>query len=323
MKNEPDAAVLGRQQPADADTTQPWQLADRMVVELAPGLMELLVAVQEHDDEQIWHLHRQVADQVTLLDWVAGSVSQHTVQRTHPRDRARVSAWNQQLFLAPVVTTAPAETGPGVDSQRPQALLAKLAGWAGPQQAVSLCTTLVPYADVCRWSPLTQREMLMQLECEKPRIQAPWSTHQLSLVEGLPHLSFVVGGLRRWLAQPDMPHTTGAEQVSLRAMVAAHAAFAQQVPLHKVQAAAPQIPQEAVLCGLQQWLSACVATGRVLRWDVANGPQDVVELVLFAQDDQILAVTPVRLHQLPPCALDLLLEQLAREVAEANPLGCR
>jgi hypothetical protein len=298
-----------------------WLHPARVFLDLKMPHLEMVRAINRGDHEAIWRLYQQAPDQEQYLDWLANLVGNRNQNYPHRRDPSRMTTWHQSLIAAPIVVCPDrwkVPPPPQVDRPATASLLGPVQAWLGQGQEAGLMTPLIPYADLCRWSPLTQQEYLADMAKSSHAGPAPWLDVAPQLNPEMPQLSFLVGSAQRWLAQPQLPQPGSSAELDLRERLAASAAYMLHRPVGTLDVRAPMIFQEAVLQGLLAWLTALAQHCAFRSWQLHPAGSDLVWLELTGPDPQQPAqAIPLRRHQLGLHGLDLIAEQLHREIGPA------
>lgn len=116
--------------------------------------------------------------------------------------------------------------------------------------------------------------------------------------------------------RPELPESgvSGQDEWQLRSQVAARLAYLHHRPVRPQDALLPASFAEAVLDGLRMWIAEVSRRRLVRSWQVHAGEDDLVLLELAcSKADSPSAVLPIRLHQVRPDGLDLLLMDLQQE----------
>jgi hypothetical protein len=285
---------------------------DRVVINGFQPVLELRDALAARDQSEVWSLFRSCKDRSMFLDWLGSLVGGLAIKQIHPRYPERQSLWEATLLAAAAVTASGVGSPASSDSKALSALLPVLQDFFGPQP-VAICSELVPYTDVCRWEPVTQRDLLARL-AQAPAIEATlpvWLDCPASVDPRLPQLYLAVCSVRRWLREPELPEPGSAGEVALFRHIQACVQFSTGQGVLSADIPAPF--RTAIQSGLSGWLSAVAETGLVKSWSTEPALPDVVTLTLSGDAAEILASVPVRLHQLEAAGIELLMEQLARE----------
>jgi hypothetical protein len=298
-----------------------WLHPARVFLDLKMPHLDLARAITRADHEAIWQLYQQVPDQAQYLDWLADLAGNRSQDYPHRRDPSRMSTWRQTMIAAPIVVCPDhwkVSPPPQTDRAAAASLLLPIQAWLGQGQEAGLVAPLVPYADLCRWSPLTQQEYLADMAKSSHAGPAPWLNVAPQLSPELPQLSFLVGSAQRWLACPQLPQPGSRGELNLRERLAASAAYMLHHPVQALEVRAPMIFHQGVLEGLLAWLTALADHCAFRSWQLHPAQHDLVWLELTGTDMQQAAqIIPLRRHQIGLHGLDLIVEQLHREIGPA------
>lgn len=315
---------LGPTPPIDTalKETNGWLHPQQLFVDLfLPGL-ELQRAIEQGDHAAIWRHYRTCADPTGFLDWLGNLVGIYEDVRPHMRDPQRTTTFRHSLIAAPAILM-PAmwnvSPPPRHDSGAASEVGKRIQAWLGKRQDTAIVTPAIRYEDVCRWSPLTQREYLLALDYATPKRRAPLLGAIAPLDARMPQLVFLVGRAQRWLAFPELPEARSTEDAQLREHIAGHLAYTTHRPVTPQDVRVPALFVQAVLDGLQMWIASVAALDLARSWQLHPVQDDVVLLELSCADAQMAnQILPIRLHQIGLHGLDLLMEQLTREIGPAS-----
>lgn len=293
----------------------------RFAVDLRVPLEELSAAVEIGDDLSIWRLYRRSMDPDLFLDWLGNLISNTTSVTKHPRDPRRNTELRHALFMVPVILASPWTRDTATPTEEvgiAQAMRSDLQAWWGAGTSVSLHSTLIPYRDLCRWSPSTAHRLLLAL-ARQPAAQGKLPPLvALTPTEGLPDLVFVAGCAHRWLAFPELPAPRPQEDHWLRERIAGNVGFLAGTRLAAGAVGQPDYFCESVRDGAVAWLKTLVNELEVTGWQVSPESEDITQLLLHSTSGEHATLSvPVRLHQVGLHGLDLLVAQLS-ETAGKN-----
>jgi hypothetical protein len=187
---------------------------------------------------------------------------------------------------------------------------------------VTAVSTSISYAEVYRWSPVAQLELLRKPARRPEGSGPPLLPAQHRVLEGFPELAFIVFGVKRWLVPPELPQPgLGLQgEWGLRSLLAARLAYLLHRPVQAPDVLAPASFAEAVLEGLRMWIGELSRRKLVRGWQAHPGQDDLVLLELFCVDPESPSIVlPVRAHQVRPAGLDLLFVELRQEFG--NPIA--
>lgn len=171
----------------------------------------------------------------------------------------------------------------------------------------------VAYAEICNWSPVTQREYLASLARQPVAAPAPRLQTMSCLPEPFPQLHFLIGSVSRWLAFAELPErdVPGKQLWDLRQRMAGYLSCHYDQQVQPLDVDAPSLFAEAVMAGLLMWVRELARGELISSWRIEPGGKDVVLLDLMptARDCGQVRM-PVRTHQLGHGGIDLLLLEM-------------
>lgn len=184
--------------------------------------------------------------------------------------------------------------------------------WFGSGQDVSLDAVATKYTDIAHWSPLTQKERLARsggVEYAQPAL----CVRRMHVVDrDLPELQFVIGSVASRLACPVFPDGEAPHrEAQLQQALAFELGAAGPGRTSLVGSLAPFA--DAMRAGLALWIDAVASQGIVRSWSIEPVDLDIVLLELHGDDDRFWRI-PIRLHRIGLHGIDLIIEQLNREI---------
>lgn len=300
-----------------------WTQPERVFIDLELPQLTIGRALATFDDARLWSEYRRAKDPEMYLDWLGNLAGSDSWECPHPRDRSRQTTSHLMLFAVPYLLPPSGNQVPAVlaaDRDGAWSMLHCIRGWVGHQQHATMLLSPVPYEEICRWSPVTQRERLQLLGGRKATSAAPWLTTEARIPREFPMLSFVVGGVQRWFAHPELPAPglAGSRDWQMLSQLAAHLAYLHRrgVQTNDVRLPSPFSP--AVLEGIRMWVAELGRLQLARSWQVHVRRDDLVLLEIECRDEEAPAVMlPLRLHQIGPTGLELLMLDLQREIGPA------
>jgi hypothetical protein len=294
---------------------QSWTAAERVELDLELPHIAIARALKNADDGAVWREYALARDQDTFVHDLARLAGSFTTLQTHFRDPSRTTEWHHSLIGVPFLL--PADSWPVAAPSSPDrvgasSLMGELQQWAGQDQTTRLVLGCVKYADLVRWSPVTQQEYLRLLAAESTTVSAGVDGVSARIPDDAMQLAFAIGSVRCWNMLPKLPGSSDAADWELRVRMAACLSYMHQsnVPPEHVLSPAPLA--EAVLAGLRLWIQELSGQCHVTRWDVRLGLKDVVYYELETADDQFGTIMlPIRRHQVGADGMPALMSDLA------------
>jgi hypothetical protein len=300
-----------------------WTGPEVVFIDLELPHLAIARALDQADDAGIWSECRRSRNQGMYLEWLGSLAGSYSYEHPHARDPSRRTTSHLMLVAVPYllpVSDTPVPV-PDPDRKTAAAMVQCLQAWIGYQQHATVMLEPASYQELCRWSPVTQRERLQLLARRKPVSVAPWSPTEVKLPQGFPTLSFLVGGVSRWLAHPELPEAglAGSREWQLRSQLAGHLAYLHQQPVQAHDLRLPAPFAAAVLEGLRMWVAEVARLQLARSWQMHVRQDDLVLLELgCAEEEQASVILPLRLHQIGPCGLELLMQDLQQEIGPAT-----
>lgn len=297
-----------------------WSGPQRVFIDLELTHLAIAATLDRHDDAAIWCEYRRAPDQVRYLDWLSNQAGCYSFMHTHSRDSSRQTTSNIMLTAVPYLLPASSVPAASCNSDRAvlESILRGLQAWVGLQQHATVVEEPVSYLELCRWSPLTQRERLLALSGRKPGRVALLTAPQVQLPADFPVLSFLIVGVRRWLAHPELPEPglAGGRDWALRSQLAAHLTYLHRQPAMDANDMRLPMPfAAAVLEGLRMWIAEVGRLGLANRWDLRVRHDDLLLLELGCPNPkEPTLILPLRRHQIGAYGLDLLVQDLKAEI---------
>jgi hypothetical protein len=279
------------------------------------------------DEDAIWRCLADAREPELCSDWLAalaGTVTRHSAHLKYP---SRTTHWSCSLIATPFLIW---QTPPL--AAQPCASGAELAGaffdewrsWIGAPQQVAVLGEIVPYSEVCHWSPVTQRECLATLARQPIARPTPRLPPMARVPDTFPQLNFVVGSVSRWLAFAALPplDAPGLRLWELRTRLAAHLSYHYGQGIQPLDVDAPALFAEAVASGLRMWLHELARRELVGSWRIEPAGKDIVLLDLMpATGDPQAVRIPLRGHQLGRGGIDLMLLEVQQLFGRSSPEG--
>jgi hypothetical protein len=306
-----------------------WSPTERVVLDLELPHTAIARALDRLDDAAIWSEYRRSADEAVFLDYLGTLAGNYSTRQPHFRDPARTTEWRHVLTVVPFLLRGnswPVAAPAGEDRGAAGTTVKQLQHWVGYQQPAMIVLNCVRYTDLCRWSPVMQREYLQVLAQEKRALCTPLELFPAHVPEGLAQLAFVVSSVSCWNDQPTLPGASecSAQSWDMRSRLAACLSYSQQCSVRAEDVLLPARLREGVLAGLRLWLGALARAGHVRSWDVQPGRTDVVLLELTTREKESSpAVVPVRLHQIGPDGFGILMADLMKHFGPAGTSRCQ
>lgn len=301
----------------EASTHERWTPFEQVVLDLDLPHISIARALERSDDPAIWREYARARDEDGFLDCLAMLAGSHTTEQPHFRDPARSTQWRHMLVAVPFLLPASAQPlAPASRADRGGAaeLVGDLQRWAGCQQEARTMLGCVNYAELCRWSPVTQREHLQLLAGQRRGPSVPREPLAVEVPSGFPQLAFAVASVRCWNAPPHLPDPLDASSAAaweLRSRMAACLSYANQCQVRAQQVLLPARLHDAVLAGLRLWVGELAAQHLVRAWDVQPGAKDVMHLQLAGcVDEGCRGQLAVRGHQVGRGGLSTLMADL-------------
>lgn len=292
--------------------------------------LQLARALDCGDDAAIWRCHADARDPELCLDWLAALAATVTRTVVHPRDPKRTTDWHCSLVALPFIVPNAASAGAAQsrgDISLAQTVLALWRDCIGTSQDVAVMAGATAYVDICRWSPVTQRDCLAALARQPVSRPASWLGIEAALPASFPQLHFLVGSVARWLAFPELPDacTSGPRLWVLQNRLAGYLGCHFGVNIAPMNVGVPALFSQAVSAGLSMWIHELARTELVAGWSAEPAGADTICVELRPADVGAgPARIPVRRHQLGRGGVELLLLQLAGlfGAPEAVDAGC-
>lgn len=304
-----------------ADKPGGWLRPESVFVDLEFPQLKIGRALENFDHARVWSEYRRDKDQAAYLDWLASLAGSCSWSHPHACDHSRLTTSYIELYAVPYLLPSPGKQVPATSLERRGvwSMLQWLQAWMGHEQGVTALPESVPYAAICRWSPVTQREQLQVLARRRAPGAAPLLATGAMIPEGFPTLSFVVGGVKRWLAHPQLPAPgRGSHDWLMLSHLAAHLEYMHRLPVNANDVRLPAPFAPAVLEGLRMWIAEVARMQLARSWQVHVRQDDVVLLEIVCSDEETpAAIVPLRLHQIGIPGLELLMLDLQREIGPA------
>jgi len=297
-----------------------WAAVERVVLDLGLPHIAIARALDRSDDEAIWREYRCTHDEDGFLECLAALAGNYWTEQPHFRDPARSTGWRHALVVVPFLMPThswPVAVPSGDDRASAAAVVDELQQWAGAHQPARVVLGCVRYSDLCRWSPVSQREYLQLLARERPSLLMPLEAIPVELPGSLPQLAFAIASVRCWNATPQLPDPSeiGQHQWELLSRLAACLSYSQQCAVAPDHVLLPARLKDGVLAGLLMWIGALARNKLVRTWDLQPWGKDVWLLQLASGEKNARpAVIPLRLHQLGAGGLPALMAALAEQV---------
>jgi hypothetical protein len=319
-----DTTAAERQEGEECrDKPSYWRVADQVVLDLEFPHLDVQAAVRAQDESLLWRAWRGSRDQKFWVDGLAASVGSHVNERPHLRDSSRTTPWHHVLIAWPVILPAASRARTAATSDDRKAtggLLDKLQWWLGYRHEARLLAGVTEYAQICRFSPLWQRECLQILGRQPPGWRAPLRADGLRLGASFPRLAFVVGSVSEWIVAPEIgSDESGERDWPLQMETAARVGYMHGSQVAPANVGVPAAFAHAVLAGLRAWMRELVKERLVRGWQLDFGFDDTVVLQLpAANENSAGALIPIRLHQIGMQGLQVLLEDLQQLLGPAD-----
>jgi hypothetical protein len=300
-----------------------WRLADQVFLDLEFPHLDVQAAIRTKDEALVWRAWRASRDQPLWLEGLASSVGSHLIERAHFRDASRTTPWHHVLIAWPLILPSGCRevACAGSDARKTSGgLLAKLQDWVGYRHEARLLAGVTEYAQVCRFSPLWQRECLNILAGHAPEWRAPLRAEGLRLPASFPRLAFVVGSISEWIVPPQVGRAEpGEHDWQLQLETAARIGYMHRCHICASDIGVPDKFSDAVLEGLRAWMRELFRRHLLRGWHIDFGYDDTVVVELTsAQEDSSSALIPLRLHQIGMQGLELLLQDLQQQLGPAS-----
>jgi hypothetical protein len=321
---EVDVAASERQEGEDRrEKAYNWAVADQVVLDLEFPHLDVQAAIRAQDESLLWRAWRGSRDQQLWLEGLAASVGSHVIERPHFRDASRTTPWHHVLIAWPVIVPAPSlvRAAAGSDDRKTTGgLLDKLQWWLGYRHEARLLAGVTEYAQMCRLSPLWQRECLQILGGQTPGWRAPLRADGLRVPAAFPRLAFVVGSVNEWIVAPQIGCPDSEQRDwPLQLETAARVGYMHGCQIAAATVGVPADIAHAVLAGLRAWMRELVNERLVRGWQLEFGFDDTVVLQLqAAHEDTACALIPVRLHQVGTEGLQVLMDDLQQLLGPAQ-----
>lgn len=309
------------------DARTDWRIADQVVLDLELPHLNVQAAIQARDESSIWRAYHASHDQGAWLDGLATCVGSHAFERPHFRDPSRTTPWHHVLIAWPVLLPAQGHAMPrggSDDGMVARGLLDKLHAWLDYRYEARLVACVTGYDELCRWSPISQRECLQLLARQTHAWRAALRPDTARLPPDWPRLAFVIGSVAEWIVQPQFP-TAGdspSKDWELQLQTAARTGYAQRCRVAAEHVGVPATFAAAVLDGLRGWLGEVARLELVRSWRIEPGRDDMVWLKFGGGGEELpAAAVPLRLHQIGQAGLHLLAVDLFERLGPAETRG--
>lgn len=205
----PDRSTRISSSSSSSGSPPEWSPIEREVFDLELPHSAIARALKCLDDAAIWSEYCRSPDEEAFLDCLGSLAGSYSTQQPHFRDPARTTEWRHVLTVVPFLLpgdSLPIPTPEGGDRGAAATTVKELQHWVGDQQPAMIVQNCVRYTDLCRWSPIMQREYLQVLAQEKRALRTPLEPIPAHVPDGLAQLAFVVSSVKRWNAQPTLPN---------------------------------------------------------------------------------------------------------------------
>lgn len=295
---------------------------DQEPIQLGPLTFHLIgEAMDRHDNEAIWRIGREVADQAHFMEEVR--VKAFNAHNDMCKGRTVIAQYMHSMLMWPAilphgVATLPADEIFSATTDALRATQEAVIQLMGDQAHVAVLKAFRAYKRISAMEPSAMRQLTHQTANVNTATDAP-TLHPfaLNLPGDAPELVFLVGamtGRNRWpmLPEPDDQRYIRAVQ-SMEAFIRfACSATGQEKEKTAIWVGRPQLAEDAIEQGVVSWLRVMAETYGFTHWDAYPTAGDRVDVAIrLGQPEGHVIHLPLRTYQLGLAGLERVLTKIA------------